>query len=211
MMTRRFVTAAAAALCLAACAPSGAPDYVLYHLNPPAQPTAQAGAKPAPVSLSIDIPVTGSGLDTHRIALRKGSTEMDFYAGARWPDTVPSMLKSLLVETFEQSGMVQSVSDHAAGIAADYMLLVEIRDFEAIYRDGAQQTPPGVKVALSAKLLRMPGRELIATQRVQQEEAAQSASLAAVIGAFDRANQRALQQLVTNLAAALAPAQPPTE
>ena len=109
----------------------------LYILDP------QAPATSGPVvaaSLSIATPEAEASLDTNRIALNRTSETMDYFADASWPDHLPLLLQSRLVESFEKDGRAASVARDTAGIQADYLLKSEIRSFQARY--AAADAPP---------------------------------------------------------------------
>ncbi|HTT83662.1 MAG TPA: ABC-type transport auxiliary lipoprotein family protein [Rhizomicrobium sp.] len=195
LLSRRlFLPASVALLALAGCGsligPSGPPPQI-YRLAP--EFPAPAGGAPVSWQLAVGRPNTTQTLDTERIALTRG-TMMDYYANAQWNDTAPRLLQSLLVEAFERSGRIAAVAPESEGLHADYLLLTELRDFDAQY-DSANGAPL-VVVDIAAKLADSRGK-VVAAREVHQTARASQNSVAAVVDAFDQATAAALTDLVT--------------
>ena len=124
------------------------PPLQIYRLAP--EFPAAAGGAPVTWQLSVGRPTTAQTLDSERVALVRGAT-MDYYADAQSDDTVPRLVQSLLVEAFERSGRIAAVAPESEGLRTDFMLVTELRDFEAQYGDA--NGAPIVTVDIAAKLL----------------------------------------------------------
>ncbi len=189
---RAILPASAALLALAGCGsligPSGPPPQI-YRLAPDFP--AAAGGAPVRWQLAIARPNTTQTLDSERIALSRGAT-MDYYADAQWNDTVPRLLQSLLVEAFERSGRITAVAPESEGLHVDYLLVTELRDFDAQY-DSANGAPVA-SVDIAAKLLDSRGKAITARNTHQTTRATQN-SIASVVAAFDQATSAALSEL----------------
>jgi len=172
--------------------PGGGPPPQLYRLTPkstfPDQlPTVHS-------QLVIDEPLASGGLDTTRIALRPNQTEMQYYAGARWTARAPSMIQTLLVESFENSGHIVAVGRQVIGLRSDYNLLTELREFQAdYYRGGAT---PDVWVRINAKIVRQPRQNIIASKSFERTVQAKGTDLPSVIEAFDESLGKVLKRIV---------------
>jgi cholesterol transport system auxiliary component len=195
LLSRRLLLPASAALlALAGCGsligPSNPPSQI-YRLAPEF-PAAAAGAS-VTWQLSVGRPNSTQTLDSERIALSRGAT-MDYFADAQWNDTAPRLLQSLLAEAFERSGRITAVAPESEGLRTDYLLVTELRDFDAQYdtADGA----PLVVVDISAKLVDPRGK-VIAAHETHQTARASRNSVASVVEAFDQATSAALTDLVT--------------
>jgi cholesterol transport system auxiliary component len=194
LLSRRLLIPAAVALfALAGCGsligPSGSPPQI-YRLAP-AFPAAAGGAS-VTWQLSIGRPNTTQTLDSERIALTRGAA-MDYYADAQWNDTVPRLFQSLLVEAFERSGRITAVAPESEGMHTDYLLVTELRDFDAQY-DSASGAPL-VVVDVAAKLIDNHGK-VVTAREVHQTARASQNSVASVVDAFDQATAAALTDLV---------------
>jgi cholesterol transport system auxiliary component len=191
---RALIPAVAALLAVAGCGsligPSGPPPQI-YRLAP--EFPAAAGGASVTWQLSVGRPNTTQTLDSERIALTRGAA-MDYYADAQWNDTAPRLFQSLLVEAFERSGRIKAVAPESEGMHTDYLLVTELRDFDAQY-DSANGAPL-VVVDVAAKLIDSRGK-VVAARGVQQTARASQNSVASVVEAFDQATSAALTDIVT--------------
>jgi len=204
---RRLVDAAGAAALLLLCACSGLrsdqPPPQVYLLRP-SLPAAAAplGTGAAAVSLAVELPQAGPALADDAIVLLRPGGRLDYYAGVRWAGPVPRLLQALAVDALRATGRFALVQSASGPFASDYLLTLELRDFQAEYgADG----PPTVHVALSAALGRRGSRPLVANIVAESRVRADADRMQAVIAAFDAATADALGQLA---AAAVVPVAP---
>ena len=93
----------------------------------------QADAKPDATwptvkwSLTVVRPNSNGFLDSNRISVRPNAYELQVYQGANWLDSLPDLIQTNLVESFENSGKIKSVSRQNSGIPAEVALLLDIR------------------------------------------------------------------------------------
>jgi cholesterol transport system auxiliary component len=172
---------------------SETPKRQLYRLEP-------ALASPAsmphlPVQLLIAAPQAPAGLDTARVALSRSAVSLDYFADAEWTDRAPLLVQTALVDAFERSGAVAAVARDSVGLRADLVLETELRDFQAVY--DSPNGPPHVSVALTAKLIKIPERKIVAQISVARQVAAAANDVAAVVRAFDEALGAAVAEVVT--------------
>jgi cholesterol transport system auxiliary component len=192
---RHLLLGAGTLLLLAGCGggdllgPGKAPQ--LYLLNPTYGPVDGPS-----VSWALDVasPDAVDSLDTSRIALLNPPARMDYYANAAWPDRLPHLLESALVQAFEQSGKIAAVAPDEAGLRSDYMLLTEIRDFNAVY--DTPDAAPKVKVRIMAKLVQTHARNIVQVQEFSQEMPAGANSVDNVVIAASQALTTILKQIV---------------
>jgi cholesterol transport system auxiliary component len=195
--TRRGILVGGAAMTLAGCGGGGligppSPAPQIYVLHPEFGPVADAAA--VGWQLVVATPVAAASLDTERIALERAPNIMDYYASSQWPDRLPVLIQSLLVEALEKSGKIRAVGRETEGIRADYVLESEIRDFEAFY--AVADTPPNIRVTITAKLLAALSHELVATTQASQQARAAANDMANITAAFTRAAGSALGDIV---------------
>jgi cholesterol transport system auxiliary component len=141
--------------------------------------------------LVVDIPTASESLDTDRIALIRARTRFDYYANSLWTDRVPLLLQGLLVEAFENDGSIAEVGRDAQTLTPDYLLVTEIRDFEARYTGSGQQTP-SVVVTLDFSLVKMPDHQMIGRTLITESSSAARDNVDSVVEAFDVAVGKAL-------------------
>jgi len=163
----------------------------LYELTPPG--AFAEGLPEVAARLAIEVPTATAGLNVARIALRPTPTTLEYYAGARWIDVVPVMVQSLLTESFDNAGKLDVLGRGVVGVRADYALLAQVRDFQAVYRDAGA---PEVRIRLQARLVRLPRRESLAATAAEAVVQAEGTSLPAIVRAFDQAFDQAARRLV---------------
>jgi cholesterol transport system auxiliary component len=147
-----------------------------------------------PRQLLVDTPVASAEIDTARVALARSPTTIDYFANAAWADRAPLMVQSLLIESFEQTGKIPVARDSAV-LRADYILMPELRRFEARYQNG--EAPPTVLVRLLVRLVKMPERTIVGEDLADGQETAASNTMEAIVEAYNEALGSVMKQLVT--------------
>ena len=144
--------------------------------------------------LVVGTPVASADLNTTRIALTRSPGVIEYFANGAWADYAPILLQGKLIESFEASKAV-SVGRDAVGLRPDYVLQSDLRDFQAEYSGAA----PTAHLRLSAKLVRMPDRRIVANILTEQKVPAAGNSLAQIVAAFDRAAGQAFEEVVVRV------------
>ncbi|HEY4114883.1 MAG TPA: ABC-type transport auxiliary lipoprotein family protein [Rhizomicrobium sp.] len=193
--TRRLLLLSGAAVLLAGCAgniigPPPAPQ--LYVMQPDFGAVADAPA--ANWQLVVALPDAPDSLDTARIALINAPNTMDYYANAQWTDRLPSLLQSLTVQAFQSSGKMKAVGRDTEGLSPDYVLGLDIRDFEAYY--AAPDTPPRIDVKIVANLMNPLSHVVVATLRSDHSAQASANNMASITQAFTEATGAAVKEIV---------------
>ncbi len=145
--------------------------------------------------LVVGTPVASADLDTTRIALTRSPGVIEYFAKGAWADNAPILLQDKLIESFEASGAIVAVGRDAVGLRPDYVLQSELRDFQAEISGDA----PTAHLRLTAKLVRMPDRRIVANITIEQKVAAAGNSLPQIVDAFDRAAGEAFQEAVVRV------------
>lgn len=189
----RFAMAGFVALVLGGCSSiiGPGPEAKLYTLNP--QLTLAPAPEPVNWQLAVATPVATQSLDSVRIALSQAPLTMNYYANAVWVDRAPVMVQGLLVHAFEASGAIHAVARDDGSIRPNYILQTELRDFEARY-DVPDAAPVAV-VHIAARIIAIPGREVIGMTQANEEVQAGANSVPAVIEAFNRATGAAIANI----------------
>jgi cholesterol transport system auxiliary component len=181
-LTLAIIIALGVAGCSGSLLDSELPVSTTYVIAPAA--AAQATGPVMPVDVSIGRPDMAPGLDTERIAVLKGR-QLDYYRGARWGDNAIEVVQTLLVDSLEDQRLFRSVTAEQARVAGDYVLDIEVRDFQAEY--AAENAAPSAHVTIVGRLIRVVDRELVATILAESHGKAQDNRLGAVIAAFEAA------------------------
>lgn len=184
--------------------PGPAPSlYVLSPKNtyPPELPTLAQ-------QLVIAEPTANRALNTDRIALRPTPEQVKYFSGVRWVNPAPRMVQTLLVESFENSGKIVAVGREAITLQPDYLLLSELREFQADYPPAGKV--PNAVVRLNVKLIRQPAARIVASRTFSAAIPAEKETMAAVIQAFDAALGKVLKRLVVWSLETIAQTGPPS-
>jgi cholesterol transport system auxiliary component len=191
---RAALVGGASAVVLGACSgiigpPAASPIYVLRpdYAAAPAGPAVRW-------QLTVELPQASDALDTMRILLLQSTGQMDYYADANWQDRLPYVLQGTLVEAFEASGRMQAVGRDTEGLKSDYLLVTDVRDFQARY--AAPDAPPTAVVRLVAKLVATRTRTIVASKDARGEVQAARNDLPSVIAAFNQALAGVQAQIV---------------
>jgi len=171
--------------------PGQGPPPRLFRLSP--KSTFDTDIPTVDWQLVIEEPISPTGLSTTRIPLQRRAVELEYYARANWTDRAPAMVHTLAVESFENSGRIVAVGRESLGLRSDFILKLDLREFQTEYSgDGA----PDAHVNINAKLVQMPKRTIIGSQRFARRVPAGSDTLEDIVEAFDDALGKVLKELV---------------
>jgi ABC-type uncharacterized transport system auxiliary subunit len=98
-----------------------------YQLTPYIISQSEEGAESKP-SLALSLMVV-PGLDSDRILTISPDAELNHFAGARWPEHLPELMKSLLRRSLSSSGQFARVSGQRSAGIEDCQLSLEIQQF----------------------------------------------------------------------------------
>lgn len=119
----RLALIALPALLLAGCGGSQLASFDLA-----AAPSEKVRAGSIRGVLAVAEPNADGPLDSERIVIRTGPDQLAYLSGAKWADTLPSLLQSKIIASFENARLMKSVV--RPGGASDYSLHVDVRRFE---------------------------------------------------------------------------------
>lgn len=149
--------------------------------------------RPVAWSLAVAEPLSDRALDTDRIAIARDGLELGYFANVLWADRVPALLQLLIVESALASGALAAVGTDRDPLRPDFLLRSVLHAFQVIEEaDGGRR----VRVSLSATLLRMPWRRVVAFERFAAEVPMEGRAFEAVVLAFDEALGKVLKRLV---------------
>lgn len=138
---------------------------------------------PGPVVLAA--PSMSGVLGTDRIVLFLGPHTVSQYAGVRWAEPLDELIHRTLVEALERELGVSV--DPALLRSTSHELRVAVRDFQAMYPDGAaSERPPELAVSLAVVLVERRSGQVIAQARAMRREAARGNSIGAVTAGLNR-------------------------
>jgi cholesterol transport system auxiliary component len=192
-LSRRLL-ASATAIALASCAKLlgvSVPGN-LYRVTP--KSTYPPGLPRLPQQLLVDVPLAPAGLDTARIALTRSVVSIDYFADSEWTESVPRLVQTALLESFENSKTITAIDRESIGLRSDFILRTEIRHFEAVY-DAANRAPD-VWVSVNTRLVDSAERRIVAQAAFEGRTAAAANDVASIVLAFDEALGSVMKDIV---------------
>lgn len=167
-------------------------DAELYDLNPVTGYSGELAQSPA--RLLIEEPIAKRALDTDRMPVRPTAQEYQYLADARFADRVPSLMQSLLVESFENANALKSVARTALGLQGDYVIKAEIRAFEAgFYED---EDRPTVRTRMAVTLVRLPALSIVKSKVFEASAKADGNETSQIVATYDMAAQMLIGEVV---------------
>lgn len=154
-----------------------------------------------PVSLSVALPTATPGLDVNRIAVLKNHNQLDYFFGARWGGSAPQVMQSFLVSYLQAQQGLKSVNTDGLPVSSDYLLALELRDFQAEY--ASDTGAPTVRVTLSGSLIRISSRAAVTNLQASATVAAKDNRLSDVVTAFETAAEQASGEISAQMTKAL--------
>lgn len=187
--------------CASLIAPRGSEDVFIL----PAAPATLPAAIPAPLpwSLTLATPTASGPLGSRALLVSPQPDQEQVYAGARWAEPPPVLLRQRLLAAFAADGRLSRVVPESVGALTRYTLSSDLDDFRVIVSDGRAR----VRVALTVRLLDNHSRQLLAQRSFTIEEPAAGRNASQVVAAFGAACNRLAPQVVDwTIASATSPA-----
>ncbi|SDG46745.1 ABC-type transport auxiliary lipoprotein family protein [Dyella sp. 333MFSha] len=159
---------------------------------PGARPAASA-ATPVSWSLRIASPNAPRALDNARIAVVPEANTITVYAGARWADSVPHLVRDRFADAFRDSGRVSAISTDDSNLGADVELGGSLAAFQTEYVGGA----PEVVIRFDAILASTRKHQIVASRRFEVHEPVSGKEVPQVVEAFGRAMDKVSRDVVS--------------
>ena len=157
-----------------------------------------------PWQIRIDSPKSSDFLDSTRIAVRRANNTLQVFSAARWSDSVPDLLQNHLTQTFNDSGKITAVTGLDSNTVSDAILLLDIRQFEAVYDDRDEVAAAVISVQANIQLQKT--NRIIASKHFLVTIPAADKKIPQVMTAFDAALQQVSQDILSWTLTAQVPA-----
>jgi cholesterol transport system auxiliary component len=146
----------------------------------------------------IATPYAPAGLDTQRIAMARSPESLDYLADGEWTDRAPAVVRTALIEAFENSKAVAAVGPDSLDLRADFVIEGDLRHFEAVYdsQAGGAGGAPSVWVAIAVKLVKVPEHKILAQTLIAAHESAAANATPQIVDAFNGAMASVAKQVV---------------
>lgn len=167
----------------------------LYVLTP--KSTFSASLPRVRNQIEVEEPTATAAVDTDRIAVQPTPLQVQYLPQARWVDRAPLLVQALLIESFENTGKVAAVGRSAVGLRADYMIVPDLREFQAHVVSGADQKQTlRVNVRLNIKIVDAYEDRIIGSRSFQEYQFAASDAAPDLAASFDEALGDAMRDAV---------------
>lgn len=151
----------------------------------PVSPDLEAHENRRSESLRVDTPVASEPYNSTRILAKPEPWEFQAYGGVRWRDTVPVLLRDMLVGAFRTSaGFENVVADTGPG-NADLSLSTEVTAFHA----ASQGDRTRVTIALYGQLIDNRSQVTLCSENFVVSEPASDQTIDSVVQAFGKAGE----------------------
>lgn len=188
-----LLVGAALVLCLTSCFSSaGSKNTVVY--TPRASTQAASTGTAVPWQIRIDTPKSSDFIDSTHIAVRRANNTLQIFGAARWSDSAPNLLQSSLTQTFNDSGKINAVTGLDSNTISDAILLLDIRQFEAVYEAGDENAAAVISVQANIQLQKT--NRIIASKHFLVSVPAENKKIPQVMSAFDTALQQVSQDVL---------------
>lgn len=187
-----LLVSSALVLSLSGCFSAGAKNTTVYT---PRATVANANAGPAVGwQIRIDTPHSSEFLDSTRIAVRRSDNTLQVFEAVRWSDSVPDLLQSHLSQTFNDSGKITAVVGLDNNTASDALLMLDIRQFEAVYEDSDHSA--SAVISVQANIQSLKSNRVIASKHFLVKVPSEGKKIPQVMNAFDTALQQASRDIL---------------
>ena len=162
----------------------------VYELRPPAVPAEAARGGRIARDVIVEVPTSAGSLDTDRIMIRPNPLQAEYLPEARWSESTPVMVQTLMLRSLEATNRLRYVGRRPLGAGGDVAILTEIQDFQAeLAPDGKTAQ---VHMRLRVTLVRENDARILSTRTFATRAAAASTKTLPVVEAFDAAAQQIL-------------------
>ena len=140
--------------------------------------------------LAIAEPTATIVFDTQKFLVRPSEAEGPSFANAKWSDNLPKLMQAKVIQSFENAGLLRSVTRPSEALTADYQLQIDIRTFQLTLA-----AEPMADVEFAAKLLGNNGK-IIDARLFRASVPAKAADAAAAAVALNEAFGKSVVELV---------------
>jgi cholesterol transport system auxiliary component len=136
-----------------------------------------AGTRKSQVQILIAEPKALKIYDSQSIVVATSATGLEYLGGAQWADRLPSLVQVKLAEALQNAGYA-AVGLPGQGLAIDYQLITEIRNF-SVRTDGGDRA----EVEVFIKLLNDRNGDVVASRAFKADAPAATAKFPAALDA----------------------------
>jgi len=146
-----------------------------------------------PQSLRVDTPFATEPLNSTRILAKPEPWEFRVYSGVRWRDTVPVILRDMLVGALRTSASFRNVSMDTGPGNTDLTLATEITAFHTT----SQGNSTRVTIAIYGQLINNRSRMTLCSDRFIVSTPAADNSIDSIVQAFGSTGERLAEDVIS--------------
>ncbi|MBX8811504.1 membrane integrity-associated transporter subunit PqiC [Pseudochrobactrum algeriensis] len=181
------LTVLGAAVLLAGCTTTPLDTFSLSS-----SPQVQVSQKRKNVQILVPTPAALKALDSENIVIHDAPGSITYLKGAQWGDRLTNLVQARLVQAFENSNAVGGVGRPGDGLAINYQVQAELRDFGI----NASSSPQTAKIELAVRVLNDKTGEVRATRVFTSSVPVSGAGNKAYIRALDAGFSDVTRQIV---------------
>lgn len=171
----------------------GAPER--YHLT--AKPI-EAKQCRGNQSIKFHTPNPAPGIDSWRIVVMDKPNHLTVYQGVVWSATASRLVQNYIADSFEQSGMFQTVSTDYDMLPADYEVEIELREFHVDLTG-----EPSVRIRLTANVTRADGAHIVKSLKLARTAPIAGAKMQGIVEIFSEQMHNLTQEMQQKLSTAI--------
>ncbi|QSP93989.1 membrane integrity-associated transporter subunit PqiC [Marinobacter salinisoli] len=135
-----------------------------------------------PFSLRVDTPYASDPFNGSRILAKPTPWEFRIYEEVRWRDTIPVIVRDLLVQTLRKAKGFESVVSETNPVDTDWTLISEL---SAFHTENGRPTP-AILIELHSQIVANRSREKLCTRTFSVMEISPTGDIEAIVQTFNR-------------------------
>lgn len=155
-------------------------------------PQVQVAQKRKNVQILVPTPAALKALDSENIVVHNMPGSITYLKGAQWGDRLTNLVQARLVQAFENSNAVGGVGRPGDGLAINYQVQVDLRDFGI----NASTSPQTSKIEIAVRVLNDKTGEVRATRVFSSTAPVRGAGNNAYVRALDAGFSDVTKQIV---------------
>lgn len=144
-----------------------------------------------PYSLRVDTPYASDPFNGSRILAKPTPWEFRIYEEVRWRDTVPVIVRDLLVQTLRSANGFASVVSETNPVDTDWTMISELTAF---HTENGRPTP-AIMIELHSQIVSNRSREKLCSRSFRVEEISPAVDIEAIVQTFNRAGAMVAQDV----------------
>lgn len=152
----------------------------------------QVAQKRKNVQILVPTPAALKALDSENIVIHDAPGSITYLKGAQWGDRLTNLVQARLVQAFENSNAVGGVGRPGDGLAINYQVQADLRDFGIT----ASSSPQTARIELAVRVLNDKTGEVRATRVFTSTAPVSGAGNKAYIRALDAGFNDVTRQIV---------------